>query len=42
MERLIDNMLASETPVKDVYVEEDHSSAKLLVEHFDLTEIVHC
>jgi hypothetical protein len=24
--------------VKDVYVEEDHSSAKLVVEHFDHTE----
>jgi hypothetical protein len=35
MERAYDNMPPSKRPVKDVYVEEDHSSAKLVVEHFD-------
>jgi hypothetical protein len=38
MERLNDNMPASERPVKDVCMEEVHSSAKLVVEHFDHTK----
>jgi hypothetical protein len=38
MERLSDDKPASKRPVKDVYVEEDRSSAKLVVEHFDHTK----
>jgi hypothetical protein len=41
MERAYDNMPPSKRPVKDVYVEEDHSSAKLVVEHFDQIKYVH-